>query len=59
MKVYKLTNEHGDSYVNKNLHDIMHELLCIMEFTEGEKYTIEDMEMSEEEYNELPEFEGF
>lgn len=60
MKVYKIENESGDFYCNKDFHGAMEEVKDLVEYME-EDYSIKVsiIEMTEKEYDELPEFEGF
>lgn len=57
MKVYTITqNQLGSKFTTK---DIVIVSETIEDSEKGESWTIEVSEMSEEDYDDLPEFEGF
>jgi hypothetical protein len=56
MKVYLIKNQDGNGYYTNNLQEIEN----IFEDAEvGETYSITLDEMTEEQYEALPEFDGF
>jgi hypothetical protein len=60
MKVYKVTINESDVCCEKNDCDVMEHLRThINEGGEGDKMTVEISEMTEAEYRNLAEFQGF
>lgn len=57
MRVYLIKNEEGIGYYLKDLNEI--ENLWDFEDNEPETYSITNAEMTEEEFEALPEFDGF
>lgn len=56
MKVYLIQSEEGEGYYLKDLTELEN---LFDDAEEGESYTITYSEMSEEEFEALPEFDGF
>jgi hypothetical protein len=61
----QVTNEHGDGYILDyyTLHTLADDLEMWLDEAEASgdihSWTIELVQMTQEEYNELPEFEGY
>ena len=49
----------GDSYTSQDLADVVSELEAAVDDGEDREYTVRFHEMTADEYDALPEFEGF
>ena len=60
IKVYLLQNRYGDSCIYDDAEKVLHEFVCLIEEAEiGQMWAIEVSEMTQEEFDNLPEFDGF
>lgn len=63
MKVYKVLNKFGDWCAFKKKEDAEYQCSLYTEYEEDvggdDKFRVEEDEMTEDEYDELEEFEGF
>ena len=59
MKVYKITQDDGTPLITDTLIKV-EDILGTIEYCEvGDKYEVEVIEMSQQEYDDLPEWGGF
>jgi hypothetical protein len=60
MKTYKLETDHGMGYcIYTSLDALLEEIKLFIEEGDGAEIKVDVVEMTQEEYDELPEFEGW